>query len=54
VVIALVITPEGYPLAYDVMDGNTSHRTTLRGFLDKIEAAYGRMRKVDSEARLCR
>lgn len=46
VVIALVITPEGYPLAYEVMDGNTSDRTTLRAFLDKIETAYGRMRRV--------
>ncbi len=39
VVIALVITPEGFPLAYEVMDGNTSDRTTLRGFLDRIETA---------------
>ena len=46
VVIALVITPEGLPLAYEVMDGNTSDRTTLRGFLDKIEASYGRARRV--------
>lgn len=46
VVIALVITPEGYPLAYEVMDGNTSDRTTLRAFLDQIETAYGRMRRV--------
>jgi len=46
VVIALVITPEGLPLAYEVMDGNTSDRTTLRSFLDKIEASYGRARRV--------
>jgi transposase len=46
VVIALVITPEGYPLAYEVMDGNTSDRTTLRSFLDKIESSYGRARRV--------
>ena len=46
VVIALVITPEGWPLAYEVMDGNTSDRTTLRSFLDKIEASYGRARRV--------
>jgi len=32
VVIALVITPDGFPLAYEVMDGNTSDRTTLRDF----------------------
>src|SRR5215468_3382227 len=46
VVIALVITPEGLPLAYEVMDGNTSDRTTLRNFLDKIETSYGRARRV--------
>jgi len=46
VVIALVVTPEGFPLAYGVMEGNTSDRTTLRGFLAKIEAQYGRARRV--------
>jgi len=46
VVIALVLTPEGFPLAYDVMEGNTSDRTTLRGFLAKIEAQYGLARRV--------
>ena len=46
VVIALVVTPEGFPLAYEVMEGNTSDRTTLRGFLDKIEAQYGRAQRV--------
>jgi hypothetical protein len=46
VVIALVITPEGFPLAYEVMDGNTSDKTTLRGFLDGIERAYGKARRV--------
>ena len=46
VVIALVITPEGFPLAYEVMDGNTSDKTTLGGFLDKIETLYGTARRV--------
>ncbi len=46
VVIALVLTPEGFPLAYEVMEGNPSDRTTLRGFLAKIEAQYGRARRV--------
>jgi len=32
VVIAL---PDGFPLAYEVMKGNTSDRSTLRDFLDK-------------------
>jgi len=46
VVIALVVTPEGFPLAYEVMEGNTSDRTTLRGFLAKVEAQYGQARRV--------
>jgi len=46
VVIALVITPDGFPLAYEVMDGNTSDRTTLRGFLDKIENTYGQAKRM--------
>jgi transposase len=46
VVIALVITPEGFALAYEVMDGNTSDRTTLRGFLERIETSYGKARRV--------
>ena len=46
VVIALVITPEGFPLAYEVMDGNTSDRTTLRGFLDRIEHTYGKAKRL--------
>ena len=45
-VIALVITPDGFPLAYEVMDGNTSGRTTLRGFLDKIEKTYGKAKRM--------
>ncbi len=46
VVIALVVTPRGFPLAYEVMDGNTSDKTTLRDFLKKIESAYGKARRV--------
>jgi transposase len=41
VVIALIVTPDGFPLAYEVMDGNTSDKTTLKAFLTKIEAQYG-------------
>jgi transposase len=45
-VIALVVTPDGFPLAYEVMNGNTSDRTTLRSFLQKIEDTYGKARRV--------
>jgi transposase len=46
VVIALVVTPEGFPLAYEVLAGNTSDRTTLREFLNKIEAQYGKAQRI--------
>jgi hypothetical protein len=46
VVIALVVTPEGLPLAYEVLPGNTSDKTTLRGFLERIERQYGKARRV--------
>jgi transposase len=46
VVIALVVTPEGFPLAYEVMPGNTADKTTLRGFLQRIEELYGKAERV--------
>jgi transposase len=46
VVIALIVTPEGFPLAYEVLAGNTSDKTTLRDFLKKIEAQYGKAQRV--------
>ena len=46
VVIALVVTPEGLPLAYEVLSGSTSDKTTLRDFLKKIERQYGKARRV--------
>ena len=46
VVIALIVTPQGFPLAYEVMPGNTSEPTTLADFLEKIEAQYGRSERV--------
>jgi hypothetical protein len=46
VVIALIVTPEGLPLTYEVMAGNTADNTTLAGFLAKIEALYGRSERI--------
>jgi len=46
VVIALVVTPDGLPLAYEVLPGNTADSKTLRTFLTKIEKQYGRARRV--------
>ena len=46
VVIALIVTPQGFPLAYEVLAGNTSDKTTLREFLHKIEAQYGKAERI--------
>jgi transposase len=46
VVIALIVTPEGFPLAYEVLSGNTADNTTLRGFLQKIENQYGKAQRI--------
>lgn len=46
VVIALIVTPEGFPLAYEVMAGNTSDKTTLKDFLAAIEQQYGKANRT--------
>src|ERR1700750_488236 len=46
IVIALVVTPEGLPLAYEVLPGNTSDKTTLRGCLDGMEGQSGKARGI--------
>jgi len=46
VVIALIVTPEGFPLGYEVLPGNTSDKTTLRDMLQKIEAQYSKANRV--------
>jgi len=46
VVIALIVTPEGFPLAYQVLPGNTADCTTLGGMLRKIEAQYGKANRI--------
>ena len=46
VVIAVVVTPDGFPLAYEVLPGNTADCTTLRGALRQIEAQYGKAQRI--------
>jgi len=46
VVIALIVTPEGFPLAYEVMPGNTKDSNTLEGFLKKVEDQYGKSNRT--------
>jgi hypothetical protein len=46
VVIALIVTPEGFPLSYEVLAGNAADSTTLSDFLDRIEARYGQANRI--------
>jgi transposase len=46
VVIALVVTPDGFPLAYEVMPGNTADSSTLREFLELIEKRHGKIHRT--------
>lgn len=46
VVIALVVTPEGFPLGYEVLPGNTVDNQTLRPALEAMEKQYGKARRV--------
>jgi transposase len=46
VVIALIVTPEGFPLSYEVLAGNTADSTTLCGFLERIETRYGKANRI--------
>ena len=46
VVIALIVTPEGFPLGYEVLSGNTADNTTLQTMLEKIEKQYGKAERT--------
>lgn len=46
VVIALIVTPQGFPPAYEVLAGNTKDSSTLKEFLDKIETQYGKAQRI--------
>ena len=46
VVIGLIVTPEGFPLGYEVLAGNTQDSTTLGDFLRHIEVCYGRANRI--------
>jgi transposase len=46
VVIALIVTTEGYPLGHEVFDGNTSDVTTVQEMVEKVEGNYGRCNRI--------
>ena len=46
VIVALVVTPEGLPLAYEMLPGNTADKTTLRAMLQLIQQRYGAAERI--------
>ena len=46
VVLALVVSPDGFPLAYEVFDGNRTDVTKLDDILQAVEATYGQAQRV--------
>ncbi len=46
ILIALVVTPDGFPITYEILAGNTSEKTTLKPLLNKIESKYGKAGRV--------
>ena len=45
-VIALIVTAEGFPLAYEVFPGNTRDVQSLETMLNQVEAKYGKARRT--------
>jgi transposase len=45
-VLALIVTPEGFPLTYELFPGNRLDRATLREILDTIETKFGHARRL--------
>ena len=46
VILALVLTPEGYPIGYEVLPGNTADNTTLAEMRRKVEEQYGKVERI--------
>jgi hypothetical protein len=45
-VLALVITPEGFPLGYEVLPGNTLDKTTWQGMIERLEKLHGPAQRI--------
>ena len=46
VILAVVLTPEGYPIGYEVLPGNTADNTTLSEIRKKVEEQYGPLERI--------
>ena len=45
-VIGLIVTPEGFPLSYEIFPGNRSDVTTLQEMVEAVEKKHGALRRV--------
>jgi hypothetical protein len=46
IIIALVVTAEGFPLSYEIFEGNRADVRTLEEMLEAVERKHGRARRV--------
>ncbi len=46
VVLMLVITPEGYPVYWDILEGNTADSTTIKDLINKVQQIHGNIESV--------
>lgn len=46
IILALVVTEEGFPLSYEVFEGNRADVTTLEEILDSVERKHGSLGRV--------
>ena len=46
VVIALIVTTDGYPMGYEVFDGNRGDSTTVQDIVKKVESEHGQANRV--------
>ena len=46
ILLAVVVTPEGFPLSYEVLPGNVRDEKTLESALQTIESKYGKARRI--------
>jgi transposase len=46
ILLAVVVTPEGFPLSYEVLPGNVRDTGTLEGALEAVERKYGKARRI--------
>jgi hypothetical protein len=46
ILLAVVVTPEGFPLSYEVLPGNVRDVGTLEGALEAVQRKYGKAQRI--------